>query len=123
MLTLDKAIRHAEEKACGNTECAEEYGQLAEWLKELSDLREQIKEENLPSYFEPNKEFKARRIDLRGAFVFSSEESELINALISFMKKCDSYKFEDVWKKDDGGYYEEHHHADGFELIYDALPF
>ena len=35
MMTLNEAIRHAEEKACGNTGCAEEYGQLTEWLKEL----------------------------------------------------------------------------------------
>ena len=35
MLTLDEAIRHAEEKACGNTGCAEEHRQLAKWLKEL----------------------------------------------------------------------------------------
>ena len=39
MMTLNEAIRHAEEKACGNTECAEECGQLAEWLKELKELR------------------------------------------------------------------------------------
>lgn len=39
MMTLDEAIRHAEEKACGNTECAEEYRQLAEWLKELKEYR------------------------------------------------------------------------------------
>ena len=35
MMTLDEAIKHAEEKACGNTECAEEHKQLTEWLKEL----------------------------------------------------------------------------------------
>ena len=35
MMTLNEAIRHAEEKACGNTACTEEYRQLAEWLKEL----------------------------------------------------------------------------------------
>ena len=34
-MTLDDAIKHAEEKAYGNTECAEEHKQLAEWLKEL----------------------------------------------------------------------------------------
>ena len=39
MMTLNEAIRHAEEKACGNTGCAEEYRQLAEWLKELKELR------------------------------------------------------------------------------------
>ena len=42
MLTLDEAIRHAEEKACGNTGCAEEHRQLAEWLKELKELRVQM---------------------------------------------------------------------------------
>ena len=40
MLTLNEAIRHCEEKACGNTECAEEYGQLAKWLRELKVRRE-----------------------------------------------------------------------------------
>ena len=35
MMTLDEAIKHAEEKTCGNTACAEEHRQLAEWLKEL----------------------------------------------------------------------------------------
>ena len=35
MMTLDEAIRHAEEKACGNTGRAEEYRQLGEWLKDL----------------------------------------------------------------------------------------
>ena len=34
-MTLDEAIKHAEEEACGNTGCAEEYRQLEEWLKEL----------------------------------------------------------------------------------------
>ena len=43
MMTLDEAIKHAEEKACGNTACAEEYRQLAEWLKELRDLRSAYK--------------------------------------------------------------------------------
>ena len=42
MITLDEAIKHAEEKTCGNTACAEEYGQLAEWLKELKELRVQM---------------------------------------------------------------------------------
>ena len=41
-MTLNEAIRHAEEKACGNTGCAEEHRQLAEWLKELKELRVQM---------------------------------------------------------------------------------
>lgn len=46
-MILDEAIKHAEELAdydCYNEKqlkCAEEYRQLAEWLKELKQLREQ----------------------------------------------------------------------------------
>ena len=45
-MTLDEAIRHAEEVAdydCYNDEqrrCADEHGQLAEWLRELKQFRE-----------------------------------------------------------------------------------
>lgn len=54
-MTLDEAIKHAEEVAEQNEwfeknylenkgckECAEEHRQLAEWLKELKHLREQV---------------------------------------------------------------------------------
>ena len=56
-MTLDEAIKHAEEVANANErlcetvhpamqlsdygKCAEEHRQLAEWLKELKQLREQ----------------------------------------------------------------------------------
>ena len=40
-MSLEDAIKHAEDKAkeLGCCECAEEHKQLAEWLKELKDLR------------------------------------------------------------------------------------
>ena len=43
-MTLDEAIAHCEEVAsdragCAN-DCAQEHGQLAEWLKELKQHRE-----------------------------------------------------------------------------------
>lgn len=38
-MTLEEAIIHCKEKACGNTQCALEHRQLAEWLKELQSLR------------------------------------------------------------------------------------
>lgn len=38
-MTLKEAIEHCEEKAKGNSECAEEHAQLAEWLKELKERR------------------------------------------------------------------------------------
>ena len=38
-MTLEEAIKHCEEKAGCNTECANEHRQLAEWLKELQVLK------------------------------------------------------------------------------------
>lgn len=38
-MTLDEAIQHCEEKSCGNSGCALEHKQLAEWLTELKKLR------------------------------------------------------------------------------------
>ena len=39
MLTLEEAIEHCKEKSCGNSECALEHKQLAEWLRELQYYR------------------------------------------------------------------------------------
>ncbi len=39
MMTLDEAIKHCEEKSCGNSECANEHRQLSKWLKELKELK------------------------------------------------------------------------------------
>lgn len=44
MMTLDEAIEHAEwcvENSCG--ECADDHRQLAEWLRELRDIRSENK--------------------------------------------------------------------------------
>lgn len=41
-MTLDEAIEHCEEKAkCGNS-CGMEHKQLAEWLRELMSLRNEV---------------------------------------------------------------------------------
>lgn len=47
MVTLDEAIQHCEEIVCEHNECASEHKQLAEWLKELKELKES---ENLIDY-------------------------------------------------------------------------
>jgi len=39
MMTLNEAIEHCREKACGNSECALEHQQLADWLEELQTLK------------------------------------------------------------------------------------
>ena len=38
-MTLEEAIKHAEEKAKCGGKCGEDHAQLAEWLKELQKLR------------------------------------------------------------------------------------
>ena len=38
-MKLDEAIQHCKEKSCGNSLCAKEHKQLAEWLTELKCLR------------------------------------------------------------------------------------
>ena len=38
-MTLDEAIAHAKEHSCSNSECALEHKQLAEWLEELKNYR------------------------------------------------------------------------------------
>lgn len=50
-MTLEEAIIHCKEKACGNTHCALEHRQLAEWLKELQALRSN-KNKIISPYFE-----------------------------------------------------------------------
>lgn len=46
-MTLEEAIIHCQEKSCGNTQCALEHKQLAEWLQELQQYRKnERKEEN-----------------------------------------------------------------------------
>lgn len=40
-MTLQEAIEHCEEKAKGNSECAKDHAQLAEWLKELEVRRKE----------------------------------------------------------------------------------
>ena len=39
MMTLEEAIEHYKQKACSNSECSKEHIQLAEWLRELQELR------------------------------------------------------------------------------------
>ena len=45
MMTLEEAIKHATEvsETCDNKECSLDHKQLASWLTELKDLREQHK--------------------------------------------------------------------------------
>lgn len=39
-MTLEEAIKHCKEKSCGESQCALEHKQLAEWLMELKAYRQ-----------------------------------------------------------------------------------
>ena len=41
IMTLDEAIKHCEEKSCGNDACSLEHKQLKKWLTELKELKKQ----------------------------------------------------------------------------------
>jgi len=56
-MTLDEAIKHCEEKAQCGTDCGMEHKQLAEWLKELKDLRKKVED------LEEKLEYKSRVMD------------------------------------------------------------
>lgn len=53
-MTLDEAIKHCQEKSCGESACAKEHKQLSEWLKELQYYRgiwkgkDELPKENIP---------------------------------------------------------------------------
>lgn len=40
-MNLDEAIKHCEDKSCGDSQCNQEHKQLAEWLKQLKKIKEQ----------------------------------------------------------------------------------
>ena len=42
IMTLDEAIKHCEEISNGCDKCADEHRQLADWLKELKNYRQNI---------------------------------------------------------------------------------
>lgn len=50
MMTIEEAISHCKEKACGNTECAAEHKQLAEWLTELKRLKDCSKPNDIAEF-------------------------------------------------------------------------
>lgn len=46
-MTLEEAIQHCKEKACGNSGCAAEYKQLAYWFMELKQIKDLSKNHDL----------------------------------------------------------------------------
>lgn len=50
MMTLDEAIQHAQEVAdFGCDQCSKDHQQLADWLRELKELRKDVNDEEVTS--------------------------------------------------------------------------
>lgn len=66
-MTLEEAIKHAEEKAQCGGKCGEDHAQLAEWLKELQKLRtvktEERKEESAQNVLKDDSVSRKAAID------------------------------------------------------------
>jgi hypothetical protein len=73
-LTLDEAIQHSEEKAkeLSSCACASEHLQLAQWLKELKELKENIM---LINYTESIGSRKTEMVALYNRNVITQEEA------------------------------------------------
>ena len=66
-MTLDEAIEHVEEIACGNDQCAKDHAQLADWLRELRQARITIDLLKIlrDGWMEDAQEYKAENAKLR----------------------------------------------------------
>lgn len=53
LLTLDEAIAHCKEKSCSNSACALQHQQLAQWLTELKEYKEQKSADNVKQGYNP----------------------------------------------------------------------
>jgi hypothetical protein len=67
-MTIDEAIEHAEEIACGNDQCAKDHAQLADWLRELRQVRIDIEVLKIfrDGFKEDAQKYKAENERLRG---------------------------------------------------------
>lgn len=79
-MTLDEAIEHCEEKAQCGTDCGMEHKQLAEWLKELKNLREEYEIEG-----EPGITIEEITWNLERAVEVTSEIEKALNLLHSIL--------------------------------------
>ena len=82
-MTLEEAIKHCEQKACDNSECALEHRQLAKWLKQLQTLLRSNKaiEERADAYVghpEEIDEFTSETIK-RDAYIRGAKEQKAID--------------------------------------------
>ena len=82
-MTLNEAIKHCEEIACKHNECALEHQQLANWLKELKNLKE-----NKPkSQWKPSEEQMTALRRMKAAIAGEGEIYKPLNSLYEDLKK------------------------------------
>lgn len=86
-MTIDEAIEHIEERACGNDQCAKNHAQLADWLRELRRARMEIELlKTLRDGFKADtQKYKAENANLRKAAEFEHNQLEDIKRAADMM--------------------------------------
>lgn len=83
-MTLEEAIKHAQDVAENNSgtceECIQEHKQLAEWLEELKHLREQVKRfQWIPVADRTPDDYGAVLLQYSSNGIYESEKRELLD--------------------------------------------
>lgn len=93
MMTLKEAIEHATEisETCDNKECSLDHKQLACWLTELKELREQHKSDmmNIPFCAEENKRLLALSCVIADLKIDNTELKQLVRHLTDDYNKIE----------------------------------
>ena len=95
-MTLEEAIRHAEEKAKCGGRCGEEHAQLAEWLRELQERRAAEPEKHT------EERAKTHACDLR-RYAFGNDEFNLEDAYHDCKLVFDGITDDDSFQEADTG--------------------
>ena len=83
-MTLEEAIKHAQDVAENNSgtceECIQEHKQLAEWLEELKHLREQVKRfQWIPVADRTPDDYSAVLLQYSSRYGFETEQRETLD--------------------------------------------
>lgn len=115
IMTLEEAITHCKEKACGNTQCAIEHRQLAEWLQELQQYRQNARKEETkqPEYgyittkYIPGKKPRGKVGSILAYYINNSdEEGEVVLGKVVNIEPDEdagwlyTFENEDVWDEE-----------------------
>ena len=91
MMTIEEAIKHCEENVCDNSECSLEHKQLAEWLKELQELKTVLKQINVPIiHIDISNDLKDVAYSCYKSYIKSVKKADLNEEIVKLSKTYES---------------------------------